>query len=143
MKAAKAIQFAAFFAATSLAGCAYHVTMMPRDSGQVLAGELRGAGGQGTMTMNMAGGITCTGPVARVGSTDTFGLVTTYGANTRGGVGTGLGTVHSIGTQYLKAMLTCTDGTGLRCDMSGQGASGGGVCADDRGRVYDFIATVK
>jgi hypothetical protein len=36
-----------------------------------------------------------------------------------------------------KALLTASDGSGLRCDFkSGQG-HGGGACKDDKGREYD------
>lgn len=122
-----------------LAGCAFQVTMMPRDSGKVYLGQMSGSGGVGTMTMNIEAK-TCTGPVVRVGANETFGFANTFGTNSRGVTTTGFTTISTFGDVYLKALLSCSDGGGLRCDISGRFPSGGGICADDTGRVFDMIA---
>lgn len=126
-----------------LSGCAYNVTLMPRDSGKTYAGTLQASGGgNGTMSMAM-GDVTCTGPVARVGSNETFGLVNSFGTNNRGGFSSGLSTIAMAGDVHAKAILSCSNGSGLRCDLTGRGASAGGVCVDDKGSVYDAIAARK
>lgn len=125
-----------------LAGCAaFNVTLMPRDSGKTYSGEMEGRGGRGTMTMAMDG-VSCTGPVAKVGSNETFGLINSFGTNSRGGFSSGLSTITTTGDVHLKAILSCSDGSGLRCDLTGRG-SGGGVCVDDKGRVFDALAVPK
>lgn len=126
--------------ATLLSGCAYNVTLMPRDSGKTFAGTIQAGAGHGTMSMAM-GEVTCTGPIARVASDDTFGFATTYGVNSRGRASSSFSTIAAMGDVHAKAMLSCSDGSGLRCDISGRGNSAGGICADDKGRVFDAIAT--
>lgn len=126
--------------AAMLAGCAYNVTLMPRDSGKTYTGSMEGSGGRGTMTLAM-GEVSCTGPVAKVGSNEAVTVGAAFVGNNRGGTATGLATSVTDGDIHLKAMLTCSDGSGLRCDLTGRGASGGGVCMDDKGRTFDALAT--
>ena len=51
----------------------------------------------------------------------------------------GGGTVHmdTPGGGAAKALLTASDGTGLRCDLRGTRSGGGGECRDDKGKEYD------
>ena len=91
----------------TLAGCAYNVTLMPRDSGKTYSGELQGGGGgSGTMTVQLEG-ITCTGPAARVASSQSFGFISTYGRNSAGLTTTRTSTVDvdgdSMSRQYCHA----------------------------------------
>lgn len=88
-------------------------------------------------------GKTCTGPVARVASNQTFGFANSYGYNNRGGSANSFSTMATSGDVALKGILSCSDGTGVRCDLTGQGATGGGICVDDKGKVYDAIAIRK
>lgn len=125
-----------------LAGCAYNVTLMPRDSGKTYTGTLQAGNGHGTMTMAMEG-VSCTGPVARVGSNETFGFANSFGTNSRGGFSSGFSTIAAAGDVHAKAMLSCSDGSGLRCDITGRPGSAGGVCQDDKGRLFDAIAVLK
>ena len=128
-----------------LAGCVttMNVTMMPRNSGTSYNGELQGNGsGSGTMSVDL-GEIKCTGPAARVASNQSFGLVNTFGYNNRGTVSNTVSTVANTGDSAVKAILSCSDGKGLRCDLTGRDGVGGGVCADDTGRVFDVIISRK
>ena len=130
-------------ASLTLSGCAYQMTLMPRDSGKVYAGILNSDGtGAGTMSLNLDGD-ECAGPVARVASNQTFGFANTYGGNNRGVRAAAFTTTSTTGDVSVKAMLSCKSGKGLRCDLTGQGATGGGICLDDAGRIYDAIAVRK
>lgn len=126
-----------------LSGCAFNVTLMPRDSGKTYTGEMIGNGtGSGTMTVKLDGDEICTGPVARVASNETFGFANTYATNSRGKQANAFTTVATSGDVTLKAILSCTSGKGLRCDLTGRGG-GGGICADDSGKIYDALAIRK
>ncbi len=125
-----------------LSGCAYNLTMMPRDSGQTYTGKLTSPSGNGSGTMTVAiGDLQCSGPAARVASNQTFGFVNTFGSS---GVRTfnSFSTMSTSGDVQVKAILSCTGGKGLRCDLTGRGSSGGGICVDDAGRVFDVLATL-
>lgn len=131
----------AIVAAAALSGCAYNVSLMPRDSGRVYTGSLESGGGpSGTMTVSLEGD-TCTGPAARVASNESFGFVSAYGRSSTGQFGTASANTYQSGDATVKAIMSCKSGKGLRCDLTGRGASGGGVCLDDAGKVYDVIAT--
>lgn len=123
-----------------LAGCAYNVTLMPRDSGKTYTGTLDAGAGRGTMTLAMDGA-TCTGPIVRVASNETFGIASGFGATNRGTTASGFSVAATSGDVFAKALLTCSDGSGLRCDMTGRPGTAGGVCQDDKGRIFDAIAT--
>ena len=124
-----------------LTGCALNVTLRPRDSGVTYVGEMQG-GNPGKMTITIDGNV-CTGPVARVASNETFGFANTYGTTNRGQRINAFTTSLQSGDIAIKALLSFADKTGLRCDMTGQGGSGGGLCVDDKGRIYDAIAVRK
>lgn len=127
--------------AALLAGCAFNVTLMPRDSGTTYTGHMEGSGGTGTLSIAMDAR-SCTGPVAKVASGETFGFANTFG--TAGGRSfAGLSTMATAGDSQFKAILSCNDGTGLRCDLTSTGGAGGGICLDDKGRVYDALVTRK
>lgn len=117
-----------------LAGCAMNVTMMPRDSGKTYAGELNPSGGGGGSMSMTIGEDKCTGPAARVASNQTFGFLTTYGKG-----GSSFGTVATDGDVSVKAVMSCPSGRGLRCDLTGQSGTGGGICVDDQAKVYDVV----
>lgn len=127
--------------AVALSGCAFQVTMMPRDSGAVYTGHMEGSSGSGTLTMAMPQGA-CTGPVVKSASGASFGFAQTFGR-----VGnrpfSGTTTAMTSGDSQFKAILSCGDGTGLRCDLTSTGGAGGGICVDDKGRVYDAVVTRK
>lgn len=129
----------AILAVVALTACSMTVTMMPRDSGRLYTGQVTGAGGgSGTMTVALDG-MSCTGPIVAVASNQTFGFFSAHGTNTRGtGVST-FGTTATSGDTFAKAILSCVNGSGLRCDVSGQAGKGGGICVDDSGRVYDVL----
>ena len=120
--------------AALLAGCAYQMQLMPRDGGKIYQGQIKSKGnGSGTLYVGLDGK-TCSGNFATVASSDTFGLAQTFGSR---GVTTTTVASTGGGAQY-KALLTCSDGTGLRCDVTGTN-SGGGVCVDSNNRVYDML----
>lgn len=119
-----------------LGGCAFQTQLMARDNGKIYAGKLQGNGmGQGTLTVQIDNK-TCSGTAVRTSSNDTFGIAQTYGSRP------GIASFQSFGgTKTVKALLACSDGTGLRCDMEGSSSGAGGICADSNNRVYDLIAT--
>ena len=130
-------------AALALAGCAstYQLTVMPRDSGKIYAGIAEDAGnGEGRISITLEDK-TYTGTWVETQPSQATGYVTGglgwgWGWRGRGGLGTFI-TIDNPQGSESKALLTATDGSGLRCDFkSGQGR-GGGVCHDDKGRAYD------
>lgn len=122
-----------------LAGCAFNVTLMPRDSGTTYTGRMEGRGGTGTLSIALDAK-NCAGPVVKVASGETFGLVNTFGTTGRRAF-SGISTVATAGDSQFKAILSCNDGSGLRCDLTSTGGAGGGICLDDKGRVFDAIVT--
>ena len=122
-----------------LTGCAGKVQMMPRDSGKIYSGTVQGNGsGSGTIVITIDDE-TYTGPVVRTSSGDNFGLLQQYGSKGTSSFGT---VVSSGGTANVKAMLASPNGRGLRCELTSTGVSGGGVCVDDKSRVYDAVVTL-
>jgi hypothetical protein len=123
-----------------LSGCAstYQLQLMPRDSGKLYTGVAHDAGnGEGSMSITIEGK-TYNGTWVQSTPDRTTGYA--YGGyGYRRGWG-GLGTMVTIDNPNgaeAKALLTASDGSGLRCDFrSGQGY-GGGVCRDDRAREFD------
>lgn len=129
--------------ATVLAGCAapMKVTMMPRGSGEIYTGQFSGtSNGQGTIAVQI-GDLSCSGPAARVASTETTS--TAYIPSMTPGVAGLMALRHADGDSTVKAILSCSDGTGMRCDLVGRDRSGGGTCANDAGRIFDVIVTDK
>jgi hypothetical protein len=88
-------------------------------------------------------GMTYTGPAARVGSNDTFGLASAYGFNNHGGIAAAFENSYSSSDKFVKALLSSSDGHGLRRKLRGQGPSGGGIRVDDSGKIYDVILVRK
>jgi len=131
-------RLAAVVAILFLAGCAWQVQMMPRDSGKVYVGEGRGDGrGGGEVTITIEGR-KYSGPVMRTASTDSFGFLQLYGSRGQSAFAT---SASFGGTIYVKALLSSPDNHGLRCDLTGDGAGHlGGICVDDDKRVYDVLA---
>ena len=122
-----------------LAGCAGKVQMMPRDSGKIYSGTVNGNGaGSGTMAITIDDEA-YTGSVVRTSSGDSFGFVQQYGSKGTSSFGT---VISSGGTANVKAMLASPNGRGLRCEFTSTGTSGGGICVDDKSRVYDAIVTL-
>ena len=112
---------------------------MPRDSGKIYSGTVNGNGaGSGTMAITIDDEAYA-GPVVRSSSGESFGLVQQYGSRGTSLFGT---MVSSSGTANVKAMLASPNGHGLRCEFTSTGASGGGICVDDKSRVYDAVVTL-
>lgn len=129
----------------ALSGCAYQLSAMPRDGGQLYYGEATNnqmGGGSVTLTIE---GRTYTGQWVRTGSNDSYTILTTHARNNRGGTSTGTAFGQTVGAGGTgKAMLSSPDGKGLRCEFSGGGSgSGGGICIDDAQRVYDLMFSYK
>ena len=120
----------------SISGCALQMQVMSRDSGNMYKGSVQGNGfGSGTISL-VLGDKMCSGAFARGASNDSFGFFQTYGAR---GV-TSIGSVQNFGgSSTVKALLSCTDGTGLRCDFIGGGGTGTGICVDSKNQVFDAI----
>lgn len=122
-----------------LTGCAGKVQMMPRDSGKIHSGTVNSNGmGSGTMSITIDDEI-YTGPIVRTSSGDSFGFVQQYGSKGASSFGT---VVSSGGTANAKAMLASPNGRGLRCEFTSTGTSGGGICVDDKARVYDAVLSL-
>ena len=127
-------------AAVLLAGCAsaYHLTLMPRDSGRLYEGVAEDSGGaEGTMSVTIEGR-TYTGTWVEVTPERTTGYVSGgFGWRRFWGAG-GLVSMENPAGGEVKALLRSADGAGLRCDLrAGSGRAGGGVCHDDKGLAYD------
>lgn len=128
-------------AALALSGCAtsYQLQLMPRDSGKMYTGTAEDAGnGEGRISI-VIDDKTYNGTWVATTPDRTAAYVSGgFGWGRRGGVG--LGTIITMDNPQGgegKALLSSSDGAGLRCDFrSGQGR-GGGVCRDDKGREYD------
>lgn len=85
-------------------------------------------------------GVKCTGPASRVSSTQSTVIGSSVGYNRNGITSGALATATIDGDSTVKALLTCSDGKGLRCELTGRDAHGGGICTTDSGRVFDVIA---
>lgn len=130
-------------AAFTLAGCGgtIGVSMMPRDSGLVTRGTLVSNGsGSGSMTV-IADGKNCSGPAARVASSQSFGFKTAYASNSRGATANAFASTLNDGDTLVKAILSCDGGGGLRCEITGRDGIGGGVCVSDSSRVFDILVS--
>jgi len=137
------MRYAALIATLALAGCAstYDLKVMPRDSGRLYSGTAQDNGsGEGPMSITIdnktySGTWTETQP-----STTTAYVMGGFGWGRRGfgGLGSFI-TVDNPNGGEAKALLTASDGSGMRCDFKsgGERRVGGGVCKDDRGREYD------
>lgn len=128
-----------------LAGCSttMNVTLMQRDSGNVHRGFLNGDGsGSGSMSVDF-GERNCSGPAARASSNETFEVASVYGTTNRGNNVSGTATSFKAGDTTVKALLSCSDGKGLRCELTGRNLSGTGICVDDSGKVFDVVVTRK
>jgi hypothetical protein len=126
-----------------LAGCAstYQLTLMPRDSGRTYTGVMEGlASGQGPISVTIDGKA-YSGTWVESAPAYTTGWVSGGAAYGYRGWGWGLGggTIHmdTPGGGAAKALLTASDGSGLRCDLRGTRSGGGGECRDDKGKEYD------
>jgi hypothetical protein len=134
----------AVIAAALLQGCAstYQLTVMPRDSGKLYGGTLGNlAAGEGPVSITIDGK-TYNGTWVEAAPARTTGWVgggMGYGHRGWGGWGWGGGTISmdTPGGGTAKALLTASDGSGLRCDFRGTGSGGGGECRDDKGKEYD------
>lgn len=128
-------------AALALSGCAstYQLQLMPRDSGKIYSGVVTDAGGgEGPISVTIEGK-TYNGSWVQSTPDRTTAYVTGGFGWGRRGFG-GLGSLVTIDNPYgteAKALLTSSDGAGLRCDFRSGGGTGGGICRDDRGREYD------
>ncbi len=141
MKAASLLMVIAVF----LTGCAgsMKLTLMPRDSGKIYSGQLDGDGmGSGTASIDIEG-VICSGPVARVSSSEVTGISSTIGAVGGHSYSSSTFSAAGSGNTTAKILLSCTNGAGLRCDVSGQNRRGGGICIDDKGKSYDILASPK
>ena len=123
-------------AALLVSGCAYQMQMMPRDSGKIYSGRIQSNGaGSGSLAIDIDGR-SCSGSFARAASGDSFGFFQSYGRR-----GNAVGSYQTYGgSSTYKALLSCSDGTGMRCDVEGA-QTGGGICVDSTNRVLDMIYT--
>ena len=126
------------FAVVLLTGCAGQVQMMPRDSGKIYSGTVQGsATGSGTMSISIDGE-TYTGPIIRTTSGDSFGFAQQFG---RSG-SSSFGIVTTSGsTANVKSIMSSANGRGLRCEFTSTGSGGGGICVDDKSRVFDAVVS--
>ncbi len=125
-------------AALALAGCAttYELTVMPQDSGKLYAGTAdENANGEGRISITIEDR-TYTGTWVETQPSQTTGYVTGGFGFRHGGMGS-LITMDNPQGGESKALLTAPDGSGLRCDFKAGQGRGGGMCRDDKGRMYD------
>ena len=129
-------------AALVLGGCAttYQLAVMPRDSGKLYEGAATDTGyGEGPISITIEGR-TYTGTWVQTVPDRTYGYVSGgWAGGHRGGWG-GAGGFISMDNPnggLSKALLSSPDGAGLRCDLQSGWGRGGGICTDDRGKMYD------
>ncbi len=123
--------------AIAISGCAYQMQLMPRDSGTIYSGHVQSNGmGSGTLDVQLDGRA-CRGNFVTATNGDSFGFFQMYG----GRDGSSFGSYQSYGSSTYKALLSCSDGTGLRCDVQGSDmtSTGAGICVDSNGRVFDMM----
>ena len=130
-------------AALALSGCAttYQLSVMPRDSGKMYSGTAtQGGGSEGRISIEIEGK-TYAGTWVQTAPDRSYGYVS-------GGAGYGYGwgprwggmatiSVDNPSGSEAKALLSASDGSGLRCEFRSGYSTGGGVCRDDRGKEYD------
>jgi hypothetical protein len=127
----------ALIAALALAGCAttYDLTVMPQDSGKLYSGTAEeNANGEGRISITLDK--TYTGTWVETQPSQTTGYVSGGFGFRRGGAGSFITVDNPLGGE-AKALLAAPDGSGLRCDFKAGQGRGGGVCRDDKGRLYD------
>lgn len=123
----------ALAASVTLAGCSMNLQLMARTDGKVYVGHLaKTSGFSGTLSINISGRI-YNGTWVVVPQGTTMLLLNQYGRVT---TGTGMQLSNPA-----TAILSSTDGQGLRCDMYGSVLGATGICADDTGKIYDMIAS--
>jgi hypothetical protein len=140
----KTIHVLTLAGALVLAGCAtsYQLAVMPRDSGKIYSGTAENAGGasEGAISITIEDKV-YKGTWVQISPGTSAGYVSGgYGwwGGWRGGGGGGTVVMDNPQGGDAKALLSASDGSGLRCDLRGGFYSrGGGVCRDDRGREYD------
>jgi hypothetical protein len=132
----------AIAAALAVSGCAttYHLAVMPRDSGKIYEGVATDTGyGEGPVSITIDGR-TYNGTWVQTVPDRTYGYVSGgfgWGRRGWGGLGGGFVTMDNPNGGTAKALLTASDGSGLRCDLQSGLGRGGGICTDDRGKMYD------
>ena len=127
-----------FLAVLTLAGCAtsYELTVMPQDSGKLYSGTAdENANGEGRISITIEGK-TYSGTWIETQPSQTTGYVSGGFGLRRGGLGSFVTMDNPQGSES-KALLTAPDGSGLRCDFRAGQGRGGGMCRDDKGRMYD------
>ena len=137
------MRYAILAAALALSGCAttYQLSVMPRDSGKLYTGIAEtGWAGEGRISITIDDKV-YNGTWVQTSPEQSTGYVSGGfgwgGWGHRGWAGGGFISMDNPYGGTAKALLTASDGSGLRCDFrSGQGR-GGGVCLDDRGKQYD------
>ena len=137
------MRYAILAAALALSGCAtsYQLSVMPRDSGRIYSGTAEDTGyGEGRLSLNIDGkqynGTWVSMTPDRSNAYVSGGLGFGRGRWGWGGLGA-MFTIDNPSGGESKALLTASDGSGLRCEFRSIQARGGGVCRDDRGREYD------
>lgn len=124
-----------------LCSCAtYHLTLMPRDGGQVASGTASQA--DKTITITLAGKV-YRGTYSYV-QDGSFGFGNAFGTAVGPRVvATGSAWGNSFAMSAMgggMALLRANDGTGLRCrfSYSSMTAQGTGECMDDQHKLYDM-----
>ena len=127
-------------AALALSGCTttYQLQLMPRDSGRMYSGTAQDTRyGEGTISITIEDKTYSGTWVATSPDRATAYVSGGYGWGRHGGAGIGIVTMDNPQGAEGKALLSSSDGAGLRCDLRSSYGHGGGVCRDDKGREYD------
>jgi hypothetical protein len=126
--------------ALALSGCAttYDLQLMPRDSGKMYHGVAEDSGsGEGRISITIDDKAYNGTWVATTPDRTNAYVSGGFGWGRRGGsIGT-IVTMDNPQGSEAKALLSSSDGAGLRCDFTAGQGRGGGVCRDDKGREYD------
>ncbi len=125
----------------ALAACSasFDMALMTRNSGTTFHGTLYGRGnGTGTADVTIDG-VTYSGSAVRISTSEASAFMTTI-APGHAPTSTILVT-DSGGGVGVRALLSGSNGKGLRCEFVGHTNGGAGVCVDDAHEVYDVILT--
>jgi hypothetical protein len=124
--------------ALALSGCAttYQLTVMPQDSGRLYSGVAEdNSRGEGRISITIDDKA-YSGTWVETQPAQTTGYLTGGFGFRRGGLGSFITMDNPQGGES-KALLTAPDGSGLRCDFKAGQGRGGGMCRDDKARLYD------
>lgn len=127
--------------AIALSGCAYNLTLHPRDGGPVGSGTANSS--NKSLTIDLAGK-TYRGTYVYDGGSpvfsQTFGNATAFNRfGTTSAYGSATTTGYVPGSGQGRVVAFASDGSSIRCEFTFRQGSGIGVCEDNTNKPYDLV----